>query len=155
MALVALVIPMLYPTGRLLGRGWRVPLVVGLVASSIGTLCFALAPGNLGGYPEIHNPVGLDGAGWIARTGDLVMLLFVVAVVAAIVSMGIRYRRSQGDERQQLKWFLLVLTVLAGVFLIGVPYWSLGGQGGSLDVVETLLVASPWSRSLSRSGSRS
>jgi signal transduction histidine kinase len=141
MALVALVIPMLYPTGRLLGRAWRLPLVVGLVASSIGALAFALAPGNLGGYPEIPNPVAVDGAAWIARTGDAVMLLFVASVLAAILSMGIRYRGSHGDERQQLKWFLLVLTVLAVVFILGVPYWTLGGEGGSLDVVEVLLVA--------------
>jgi signal transduction histidine kinase len=140
MALVAFVIPMLYPTGRLLGRAWRLPFVVGLVASSIGAGCFALAPGNLGGYPEIPNPVGLDGAAWITRTGDVAMLLFVATVLAAIVSMGIRYRGSHGDERQQLKWFLLVLTVLAVVFVLGVPYWTLGGEGGSLDMVEILLV---------------
>ena len=66
MALVALVIPMLYPMGRLLARG-------GPARGRSGRLldrgaCFALAPGNLGGYPEIPNPVAVDGAGWIRNT---------------------------------------------------------------------------------------
>jgi signal transduction histidine kinase len=131
---------MLYPTGRLLDRAWRVPLVVGLVASSAGALCFALAPGDLGGYPGVPNPVGIDGAPWIRPAGDAVMLLFVGSVLAAIVSMAIRYRRSRGEERLQLKWLLLSLSLVAGAFIVGIPYWTLGGEGGSLDAIEYLLV---------------
>ena len=43
------------------------------------------------------------------------MLVFVGGVLAAIVSMAMRYRRSEGDERQQLKWLLLSLSLVAGV----------------------------------------
>jgi signal transduction histidine kinase len=140
MASITLLIPMLYPTGRLLWRAWRVPLALGMTASAIGALCFAFAPGDLGGYPGIPNPVGVDGAGWIPTTGDLVMLLFVASVLAAIVSMAIRYLRSRGDERQQLKWLLLSLSLVTTAFIVGIPYWTLGGEGGSLSVIEYLLV---------------
>jgi signal transduction histidine kinase len=142
MAAVAMAIPLLYPTGRLLSRIWRYPLMIGSVASAIGALCFAFAPGDLGGYPGIPNPVGVDGAGWIATAGDLVMLLFVASVLAAIVSMAIRYRGSRGAERQQLKWLLLSLSLVSTAFIVGIPYWTLGGEGGSLDVIEYLLVFS-------------
>ena len=142
MASVALLIPMLYPTGRLPSPRWRAPLVLGMTAAGIGTLCFALAPGDLGGFPGVPNPAGIDGAGWITRLGDSVMLVFVAGVLAAIVSMAVRYRRSEGDERQQLKWLLLAISVLASSFIVGVPYWTLGGTGGSLVVVENLLVLS-------------
>ncbi|MET1010860.1 MAG: histidine kinase [Actinomycetota bacterium] len=142
MAAVAMAIPLLYPTGRLLSRVWRYPLVIGSVASAIGALCFAFAPGDLGGYPGIPNPVGVAGAGWIATAGDLVMLLFVASVLTAIVSMAIRYRGSQGDERQQLKWLLLSLSIVSTAFIVGIPYWTLGGEGGSLNVIEYLLVFS-------------
>jgi signal transduction histidine kinase len=142
MAAVAMAIPLLYPTGRLLSRIWRYPLMIGSVASAIGALCFAFAPGDLGGYPGIPNPVGVDGAGWIATAGDLVMLLFVASVLAAIVSMAIRYRGSRGAERQQLKWLLLSLSLVSSAFIVGIPYWTLGGEGGSLDVIEYLLVFS-------------
>jgi signal transduction histidine kinase len=140
MAAVALLIPMLYPTGRLSSPRWRAPLMLGLAASGIGALCFALAPGDLGGYPGVPNPVGIDGAEWISPLGDAVMLLFVCGVLCAIVSMAVRYRRSRGDERQQLKWLLLALSLLASSFIVGVPYWTLGGSGTSLDVLENLLV---------------
>jgi signal transduction histidine kinase len=141
MAAVAMLIPMLYPTGRLLSLRWRLPLVLGLTGALIGGLCFALAPGDLGSYPGVPNPVGIEGAEWIRTVGDLVMLAFVCGVLGAIASMAIRYRRSQGEERQQLKWLLLALSLLASTFIVGVPYWTLGGQGTSLDPVENVLVA--------------
>ena len=142
MASVALLIPMLYPTGTLPSPRWRIPLVVGLTAALLGGLLFALAPGDLGGYPGIPNPAGVEGATWIRTLGDTVMLVFVAGVLAAIVSMAVRYRRSEGDERQQLKWLLLAISVLASSFIVGVPYWTLGGTGGSLVIVENLLVLS-------------
>ena len=141
MAAVALLIPMLYPTGRLPSARWRVPLLLGLIAAGIGTVCFALAPGELDGFPGVPNPVELDGMPWIKTLGDTVMFVFVGGVLAAIVSMAVRFRRSEGDERQQLKWLLLAISLLASSFIIGVPYWTLGGNGGSLDVVENVLVA--------------
>jgi signal transduction histidine kinase len=146
MAAVALLIPMLYPTGRLLSRRWGLLLVVGLTGATLGALCFALAPGDLASFPGVPNPFGLDGAGWIRSFGDLVMLTFAGALVGAIASLAIRYRRSRGDERQQLKWLLLALSLLAASFIIGVPYWTLGGEGTSLNVVanvtENVLVLS-------------
>jgi signal transduction histidine kinase len=140
MAAVAMLIPMLYPTGRLLSPRWRLPLGLGLTGAAIGGLCFALAPGDLGGYPRVPNPVGIEGAGWIRTVGDLVMLVFVCGILGAIASMAIRYRQSRGDERQQLKWLLLALSLLVSTFIVGVPYWTLGGEGTSLDPVENVLV---------------
>ena len=141
MASVALLIPMLYPTGTLPSRRWRIPLVVGLAAAALGGLFFATAPGDLGGFPGVPNPAGIDGATWIRTAGNLVMLVFVGGVLCAIVSMAIRYRRSRGDERQQLKWLLLSLALTACAFIVGIPYWTLGGGGTSLDLIEYLLVA--------------
>jgi signal transduction histidine kinase len=141
MAAVALLIPMLYPTGRLPSPRWRVPLVLGLIAAAIGTACFALAPGDLDGFPGVSNPVGLNGMPWIKTLGDTAMFVFVGGVLAAIVSMAVRYRRSEGDERQQLKWLLLAISLLASSFIVGVPYWTLGGTGRGLAIVENVLVA--------------
>nr|MBA3363600.1 hypothetical protein [Actinomycetota bacterium] len=141
MAAVALVIPMLYPTGRLLSRRWGYILVLGLIGATAGALCFGLAPGELESFPGVPNPFGIDGADWIRPVGDIVMLVFASALLGAIASMAIRYRRSRGEERQQLKWLLLALSLLGSTFIVGVPYWTLGGNGTtSLDVVEYLLV---------------
>ena len=61
MAAVAMAIPLLYPTGRLLSRGGGTPSWSVRCASAIGALCFALAPGDLGGYPGIPTRSGSTG----------------------------------------------------------------------------------------------
>jgi signal transduction histidine kinase len=141
MAVLAMYVPLNYPDGHLPSRRWWSVAAVGTVGMVLGTVCFALAPGDLESFPGVRNPVGIEGAGWVRAAGDAVMLLFVVGLLGAFVSLAIRYRRARGDERQQLKWLLLALCILAVCFMIGVPYWTLSGQGTSgLPVVETVLV---------------
>jgi signal transduction histidine kinase len=137
---VAFVIPFVFPTGRLPSPRWRPVFVAGLVAATVGTACFALVPGPLGSTPVAINPFGIEGATWISTAGNVIMLLFVVGLLSAVASIAIRFRRSRGDERQQLKWLLLALSLLASAFLIGIPYWTLGGSGVSLDPVEDVVV---------------
>ena len=114
MATVAFVIPLIYPTGRLPSPRWRPALVAGL-AAAVGTVCFALVPGPMEStgrcqsVRDRRSNVDQDG-------GDVVMLVFAVGLLAALASIGIRFRRSQGDERQQLKWLLLALSILACAF---------------------------------------
>jgi signal transduction histidine kinase len=140
MAAVSLAIPLLYPDGRLLSPRWRPVLITGSLAAGVGTVAFALAPGELPGSPGVRSPVGIEGSEWIATVGDVVMLVFLCTVVGAIAQLAIRYRRSREDERQQLKWLLLALSLLGSTFLLGIPYWTLGGGGTSLDVLENVLV---------------
>jgi signal transduction histidine kinase len=137
---VAFVIPLVYPTGRLPSPRWRPVLLAGLVAAAVGTACFALVPGPLDSTPVAINPFGIAGATWIGPLGNVVMLVFAAGLLAALGSIGVRYRRSRGDERQQLKWLLLALSLLAVAFLIGIPYWTVGGSGVSLDPVEDVVV---------------
>jgi signal transduction histidine kinase len=137
---VAFMIPLVYPTGRLPSPRWRPVLLAGLAAAAVGTACFALMPGPLDSTPVAINPFGIEGATWIGAVGNVVMLVFAAGLLAALGSIGVRYRRSRGDERQQLKWLLLALSLLIIAFLVGIPYWTLGGPGVSLDPVEDVVV---------------
>jgi signal transduction histidine kinase len=141
MAAVALFIPLLYPDGRLASPRWRPVLIIGSIAAVVGTIAFALRPGELPSSPGVRNPVGIEGAGWIRTVGHLVMLTFACSLLGAIASVAIRYRRSRGDERQQLKWLLLALSLLASTFVVGIPYWTLRGEGTAVDLIENMLVA--------------
>lgn len=61
---------------------------------------------NLGVH-SLRNPIGIRGVR--AEEGvvfDIAGLVLGAAIVAAFASLVVRYRRSRGDERQQLKWFL-------------------------------------------------
>ena len=141
MAVLAMYVPLIYPDGHLPSPRWRYVAAVGTAGMVLGSLFFALVPGDLESTPGVRNPVGIEGAGWIRPAGDAVMLLFVVGFLGALASLAIRFRRSRSDERQQLKWLLLALCILGTCFVIGVPYWSLSGQGTTgLPVIETILV---------------
>jgi signal transduction histidine kinase len=141
MALLALHIPLLYPDGHLPSPRWRSVAIVGTIGAILGTIFFALAPGDLESTSGVRNPFGIEGAGWMRSVGDVVMIPYVLGFLGALASLAIRYRRARGDERQQLKWLLLALSVLAVCFLIGIPYWTLSGQGTSeIDPVENALV---------------
>ena len=133
-------IPLFYPDGHLPSRRWVWVAVLGGLAAAVGTVCFALTPGPLEGFPGQPNPFGVEGADWIRRVGDVAMLFLLGALLGTVASLVVRVRRSRGDERQQLKWLALAIAVLGVSFLIGVPYWTLSGTGTSLDLIENLVV---------------
>jgi hypothetical protein len=64
------------------------------------------------GLPE--NPLGVEAAdrllGPVAAVSGLLFAVFVVLVLASLV---VRFRRAQGDERQQLKWLVYGVLLLA------------------------------------------
>jgi len=140
MAAIALYIPLFFPNGHLPSRRWAWVAVLGGIGAVIGTFAFALTPGPLEGFLGERNPFGVEGALWIRTVGDVAMLLFLVALLGTAASLVVRVRRSRGDERQQLKWLALAISFLGISFLIGVPFWTLSGSGGSLDPVENLVV---------------
>jgi signal transduction histidine kinase len=140
MAAIALYVPLFYPDGHLPSRRWIWVAILGGIGATIGTFGFALTPGPLEGFLGQRNPFGIEGAGWIRTVGDVAMLLFLAALLGTVASLVVRVRRSRGDERQQLKWLALAISLLGVSFLIGVPFWTLSGTGTSLDPVENLVV---------------
>ena len=116
-ALAALLL--LFPNGRLLSSRWRPVawLVVGWIAG--------VAVGNFTYPPESYlgaeAPVRLNqAASQIMNTiGSLAWLLAILAIPAAAASLVIRFRRSRGQERQQLKW-LAYAAALLGVGVLGI-----------------------------------
>ena len=49
---------------------------------------------------------------------ELFNTTFPLLLVASGVAVIIRFRRSRGDERQQLKWFAYAVAVMTVVFVI-------------------------------------
>jgi hypothetical protein len=96
---------LLLPGGRLRSRGWRV--VVGTAVTGAGIVLAAgnLLPGPLG-ETSIANPFALAGPAGTVATGlfDAGLALHAGSLVAALVSLVLRFRASRGVERQQLRW---------------------------------------------------
>ena len=120
LALALFYLPMLFPDGRLPSRRWLpVAVLAGIAASGfvlprafMDTLPLNEAPGY-----EIDNPIGIEGLGPVENLpliGVLLNGLLVVAFVGAAASVVVRFRRSRGVERLQMKWFVYVTVVLVG-----------------------------------------
>jgi hypothetical protein len=111
--LIAL-LPLLFPDGRVPGRRWR-PVSWGLIAA-IGfvTALGWFKPGPMNDDPPWpDNPLGIEAVESIYGTAEAVAGVFVLILLAAsAASMVVRFRRSTGDERQQLKWMTFAVVVL-------------------------------------------
>jgi signal transduction histidine kinase len=118
---VLILIVLLFPTGRVPGPRWRFlpPTIVGLL--SLASAGVVLAPGSLDVGIPVENPLGvgaLAGAAELAQTIGYLGLL--PALAASILALVIRYRRSRGEERQQIRWLLYVVAVVAVGILVGI-----------------------------------
>jgi MFS family permease len=121
---------LLFPDGRLPSRRWR-PLawLSGAVIFSLSAVGF-LAPGRLVGLGGARNPFGLEGHPWVGDAFFVVIPLLPLCILAAAVSIVVRFRRSRGEERQQIKWVAFAASVMGSLFLVGIA-WSLLSPPGS------------------------
>jgi hypothetical protein len=118
---------LLFPTGRLLTARWR-SVAVALAAVTAGMVVLNALQPTLTlpdtGY-TVGNPIGLAAARDLqdGAVGAVLVGLLLICTGAAMLSVVLRFRRSQGVERQQLKWFsyAAVLAVLVELVLDNVP----------------------------------
>jgi len=124
------ILPLVFPTGRLPSPRWR---VVGAIAGAAAVATFTLDALNpdLVNFPGHANPFG---ATWVNRLEPLFLLL-PLSFAASAAAVVVRFRRSSGDERAQLKWFAYAATVLAASFVIIVPLGSGAWARFAQDVV--------------------
>jgi hypothetical protein len=116
--LLATYVFLLFPDGKLPSRRWR-PLAwlsgVVIVSVSVGVM---LSPGPLDMPRGIRNPFGLEAAPWVTTVAYAILPLLPLCMFASAVSLVIRYRRSRGDVRQQIKWIAFAASVVALTYLI-------------------------------------
>jgi hypothetical protein len=103
------IVPLLFPDGRLPSPRWRPVLWLGIADIVLGVTSAALVPGplDLQLSKGIDNPLGVGG-GLPEAAAKLDVFISGLALVLAAASVVVRFRRSRGVERQQLKWFVLV-----------------------------------------------
>jgi signal transduction histidine kinase len=110
---------LLFPDGRLPSARWRPALFVAVAGFAVPILAMAVAATiqpDLLTSPGVINTISgpLATIVWIGRLGVLITL---AGAIAAFVALAVRYRRSRGDERMQLKWLLAAaaLVPIAGL----------------------------------------
>ncbi len=112
---------LLFPDGRLPGPRWRAvpPLLVacGVVFQVLGALDPTPFPPPLGRVPRVLAELAPP---WLesvrAAVEPLVLLLLMCLLLAAVVSLFVRFRRADERGRRQVAWLLLAAS---GVFVYG------------------------------------
>ena len=116
----------LFPNGRFLSRRWQqvanlmigLLLIFGLLSFFWPTSLFRWAPQDV--LPDAQNPLGLPfnahplwetviftGRSWLMSS----------FMIGGFLLLALRWRHTQGDERQQIKWFALFVAVFGTLFI--------------------------------------
>ena len=125
-AMLAFVL-LLFPDGRLLSRRWRFVVWVNLIAILL-IFAWNFEPGQIEsvGLLKVANPFGVAGAGTLLQAlGELGFFLVLAVAIAGAISLVIRFSRSRGDERQQIKWFVFAGAVFCAVLAVAPVLWTL------------------------------
>jgi hypothetical protein len=129
--LLGIYLILLFPDGKLPSRRWRPLAWLSGVVMVLASLGITFAPGPLEGHPGVRNPFGLEGIPpWVATAMFIVLLLLPLCMLASALSLVLRYRRSGGEEREQIKWIALAASVVGLVYLIA--------------MVSSLTYSGPW-----------
>ena len=132
--LLGIYLILLFPDGRLPSRRWRPLAWLSGAVIILASAGFALSPGPMDGLPGIRNPFGLEKYPWIADATLGVMLLLPLCILTSAVSLVLRFLRSGGEEREQIKWLAFAASILGlGTFSYGIPASILPDDAGGAD----------------------
>ena len=104
---------LLFPDGHLPSRRWM-PVAVLWWLMFAALVAPHFVPGSMAGVTDfdIDNPVGIPPLGFLRRYMDVGFhLLIWIVLPGSLVALLVRYRRSGGIERQQMKWITFILIV--------------------------------------------
>ena len=122
-SLMIIFVPLFFPNGRLLSRRWQPVVWFAGTFAAISVGLSMLRPGPVmdeGPLAGVQNPFGLErAAGWLEPTLATFESLLIAFMLLAITSLVLRLRRSTGEERLQLRWFVYAVSLLPVLFCVG------------------------------------
>jgi hypothetical protein len=127
---------LLFPTGQLPSRRWRPLAAAGFLLTGLTAVGLVVRPRLVqipapgGTSLRFPNPFGMPHL-WLLRavpigTLDGLFVAFAAFLVAAFVSLAVRYRAGDRLLHQQVKWLALIAAVLVVVQLIALLVLLLG-----------------------------
>ncbi|MEO8571130.1 MAG: hypothetical protein ABI553_05455 [Chloroflexota bacterium] len=126
----------LFPDGRLPSPRWRLPFLGVVTMLAVSAILQTIAP-----WPPDprgpQNPFAVAGVPADAYSigGGIGAFAVFIAFGLAVLAVSVRFRRSVGVERAQLKWLVASVTVMAGAFPV-----SFGTDLGPADLIDLLSV---------------
>jgi hypothetical protein len=115
----------LFPDGKLPSRRWRPLAYITGAAILLASIALDLEP--LPGRGGVRNPLGIEGQPWIKAVEAACLLMLATCILASAVSLVVRYRHSDRETRQQIKWLAFAASfvgvtylsvLLSGIFIV-------------------------------------
>jgi len=154
---VAVLIPLLvllFPDGRPPSPRWRWATWVLLAGFAIAVVSFALTPGPLNNFVDAGilyaNPFGVAAFAEGHALNALIsigVLLILGASLATVVAVWRRFRKARGEERQQMRWLVVMATIAGGGIVVIVvlapilPLLGLDEESGASGAIFNFLFA--------------
>jgi hypothetical protein len=108
--------PLLFPDGRPPSPRWRPVVWVAVLAGLGASLCAALSSVEFSAdFPGLRGPVTVVAP--LTTAYNLSQEAGLLVLLAGVISMVVRFRRSGTEQRLQLKWFLYAVIVAAVVIV--------------------------------------
>src|SRR5215218_2873162 len=151
--LIILFLPLYFPDGHLLSPRWRPVLWLALLFSvGFGVVFGALFPGEMdesspgvgGDVPGVVNPLGIEALRTLDRVPQVDIILtvvFLVIVVCSVASLVVRFLRSSGEERQQMKWLTYAAAAYFATLLLVMSLPADSDWYRAVDSLSTLVLA--------------
>jgi signal transduction histidine kinase len=135
---------LLFPDGHLPSPRWRWFAWLSAIVLVLSSLAILLSQGGLAdaGFANVQNRFGVPGASFLF----VALLLFPFCILGSAASLVVRFRRSRGVEREQLKLLAIAAAAVAVAYLIImllsiVPSFS---GSGSSETPGWLAAAQTW-----------
>ncbi len=129
---------LIFPTGRLLGRRWRLAIWALVVVGVAVVAITALTDGYIENYRFVSNPAGVIQPGISPYSVKLIGVLALAVVgLPAVGSLVVRLRGADAEQRQQIKWVVWAASVTVGtIFAMAVAR----GLGARIDWLESAVL---------------
>jgi hypothetical protein len=131
--------PLLFPTGHPPSPRWRPVLWIAAASIPFTFIGEALPSRRFEDYP-VDNPFGIGRAAELA--GGLGFILMATGALASVAALVVRFRRSHGVEREQLKWVTSAAVVFIIIFIVPTEDFAGDNVGFAMLLVGILVIAS-------------
>ena len=140
---------LLFPDGHLPSPRWRWFAWVLGISMVITFLAILFGPGRNeeSAFPNVVNPLGSEALRPVLAGATASIVMLPIGVIASLVSLVQRFRRSTGIERLQLRWLVTAAGTVAILYASALVLsfnssWGTEATPGWLGIIQTLAIAS-------------